>query len=156
MPARTSKSRLVERKFAFRRSSEGDANVSASYHRDATTANHPRSFAGRKSSFLRMSLRSSSISSADTPEHIPDIDSATQAVAIRTAEEKKENFRASLPRSLIQAHDARDCVAPFRKDEVSACACGNFSISSASHGLICIFLLQILSLQYHVMNIKYR
>lgn len=118
MPARTSKSRLVERKFAFRRSSEGDANVSASYHRDATTANHPRSFAGRKSSFLRMSLRSSSISSADTPEHIPDIDSATQAVAIRTAEEKKENFRASLPRSLIQAHDARDCVAPFRKDEI--------------------------------------
>lgn len=39
--------------------------------------------------------------------------------AVKAAEETRANFRRSLPRSLIQAHDTRDCVAPFRRDEVS-------------------------------------
>jgi len=47
------------------------------------------------------------------------IDPHAQANAAKAADEKKSNFRESMPQSLREAHDYRDCIAPFRRDEVS-------------------------------------
>ena len=47
-----------------------------------------------------------------------EIDSVTKHLSIVAAEESRNSFRGSLPQSLIAAHDSRDCVAPFRQEEV--------------------------------------
>lgn len=47
------------------------------------------------------------------------VDETTQNIAIREAEERRASFRSILPQSLIETYEARDCIAPFKKEEVS-------------------------------------
>ncbi|KAL9185557.1 hypothetical protein ACHAXT_003334 [Thalassiosira profunda] len=126
MTVRTLAKRVSERRLSFRRHSDPDpdsstADLSASYHRrGAGTSRRRSSFLWRGSS-QRSSLRSSSFRSSfnsDASDDTPTIDPATQARAVRAAEDEKEYFRESLPSSLLEAHDARDCVAPFQPAEI--------------------------------------
>ena len=93
-----------------------------------------RRFSPRSS--MRLSLRSSYNSvneseddggspEADQSEHksptppppLAALDSFSQVAAHR-ASEKRDSFRAVLPRSLLQTHDDRDCVAPIKLEEI--------------------------------------
>ena len=58
-------------------------------------------------------------SSASEFSDIFPIDPVTQALAAKAAEKKTSSFRESLPQSLVVNRDARDCLAPFLKEEVS-------------------------------------
>ncbi|KAL3785152.1 hypothetical protein ACHAW5_000184 [Stephanodiscus triporus] len=49
---------------------------------------------------------------------VPIIDSVTKSLSANAAEERRNSFRGSLPRSLIAAYDSRDCVAPFKLEEI--------------------------------------
>ena len=40
-------------------------------------------------------------------------------LAVDRATEKRDSFRAGLPRSLLQTHDDRDCVAPIKLEEIN-------------------------------------
>jgi len=100
--------RMSDRRLSFifsRRSSSfsADTDASASYHRSASAG--------------RLSRRSSLASSNDSDSGA--IDPNTHVLAAKAADEKKNSFRESLPQSLHAAHADRDCVAPFRRDEVS-------------------------------------
>jgi len=50
----------------------------------------------------------------------PMIDPGTRALAVRAAEEKKEMLLKMMPDSLLLDREMMDCVAPFRREEVSA------------------------------------
>ena len=86
----------------------------------------------RKKSSL---LSSVSSNSSDLVVDILPIDPDTQELAIKAAEEKKSEFRESLPKSLLMDYDTRDIVAPFRRDEVS---CSH--IQNMGHELHCSIL----------------
>ena len=122
MPARsTSRKRRTSNRsgrlsFVFSRRSSSilsaDTDASESYHhsRSNSAGRLPRRSSQRTSISSEASAASDSTSTIDPP---------TQANAVREAEEKKNSFRESLPQSLHAAHADRDCVAPFRRDEVS-------------------------------------
>ncbi len=40
-------------------------------------------------------------------------------LAVDRASEKRDSFRAGLPRSLLQTYDDRDCVAPIKLEEIN-------------------------------------
>ena len=62
---------------------------------------------------------SKKITSSSESSDIFPIDPVTQALAAKAAEEKTSILRESLPRTLVVHRDARDCLAPFLKEEVS-------------------------------------
>lgn len=105
--------RMSDRRLSFvfsrRSSSSVSGDVSTSYHHRGDSTRSGNS-AGR-----RLSRRDSSLSEASTAA---SVDHPTRADAVTAADEKKSSFRESLPESLLAAHDYRDCIAPFRRDEV--------------------------------------
>ena len=124
----------VRKKPSLRR---GESDVSASFHRrrslddgvrtrgPLSSFNKLRSSHGSRRGSLHSSTLSqrsslSSLADADGSEGTAssDVDPATQARAVQAAEEKRATFHASLPTSLLAAHENRDVVAPFHPREV--------------------------------------
>ena len=74
---------------------------------------------GRRFSFKKKSIVARSFSFMDTATlDGVEIDPVTKRRSVVAAEERRDSFRGSLPHSLIAAHDSRDFVAPFRREEV--------------------------------------
>ena len=61
--------------------------------------------------------RRHSTSAAEISEHTTS-DPVAVFLSVQEAEERKNAFLGSLPESLAAAYDSRDCVAPFRREEV--------------------------------------
>lgn len=114
----------LSNRLSFRQS---DPDISESYHhRLATTGdgsnntanNRRRLLALRRNSF-RLSF-SLDASDKDKNDAAPTaVDSETQALAVKACVFLKTSFHESLPPSLLEAYEMRDCVAPFQREEVS-------------------------------------
>ena len=90
----------------------GSAGISESYHHRNGSRSHYIRRTSRAS--LRWSLTSYNSDSSDVISGDP----AAQALAIEHATDQKVGFLESLPTSLLETHESRDCVAPFHKEEV--------------------------------------
>ena len=84
----------------------------------ATISHHISTDNGRRNNSKKKSIDLQSISLTDTALDGVEIDPVTKRLSVVAAEERMNIFRGSLPHSLIAAHDSRDCVAPFRREEV--------------------------------------
>ena len=124
-PAQLTPSRWKPRRaMALRRRSDGDPDVSA--HAPAPVRSKPRprisfrlSDPGGSNPVLlpRHPHRRHSTSAAEISEHTTS-DPVAVFLSVQEAEERKNAFLGSLPESLAAAYDSRDCVAPFRREEV--------------------------------------
>ena len=102
----TTKDSFPRRLFSLRRSGT------------ATISHHISTDNGRRNNSKKKSIDLQSISLTDTALDGVEIDPVTKRLSVVAAEERMNIFRGSLPHSLIAAHDSRDCVAPFRREEV--------------------------------------
>jgi hypothetical protein len=84
----------------------------------ATIRHHISTDNGRRNNSKKKSIDLQSISLTDTALDGVEIDPVTKRLSVVAAEERMNIFRGSLLHSLIAAHDSRDCVAPFRREEV--------------------------------------
>lgn len=106
---------LLEKKPSFLLKSDrgvGSAGISESHHHRNGSRSHY--YQRTRKSSLRWSLSSFNSDSSDAIS----VDPTIQALAIESAAEKKVSFLESLPPSLLETHESRDCVAPFHKEEV--------------------------------------
>jgi hypothetical protein len=99
----TTKDSFPRRLFSLRRSATAD------------TIRHHSTDSGRQNS-KKKSIDLTSFSFTDTAA-LAGVE-VTKRLSVVAAEERMNSFRGSLPHSLIEAHDSRDCVAPFRREEV--------------------------------------
>lgn len=119
--------RGISRRLSFvfsRRGSDTDASESYHHSRSNSAGRLPR----------RSSLRTSISPEASAASDSTAIDPNTQALAVIEADNKKNNFHESLPRSLLAAHADRDCVAPFLRDEVSGY--GRYNVFIYAHNIL--------------------
>ena len=63
-------------------------------------------------------ISSSGEADATVDPQIEIINKETQRLAVNAANIRKEEFRDTLPKSLIDVHDAKDVVAPYSSEEV--------------------------------------
>ena len=106
---------------SLRRNKNEHEDTSASVHHKRSSTAHRKAGFRRMTSSLTWSRRASNTSEDSTHDEFFErmaIDPETQALAIGEANEVKAYFRESLPETLAEAHEARDCIAPFHRSEV--------------------------------------